>query len=94
MKEVQRIQKIKGTFYVFLPAVRRGPRKAMGKYIRRSPIYQTLKQTIKSIYSFQLYIAGRIYNMTLPIFPTTVIGSWPSSKEVQKAMRDKACRAE
>jgi 5-methyltetrahydropteroyltriglutamate--homocysteine methyltransferase len=27
--------------------------------------------------------------MTLPTFPTTVIGSWPRSKEVQKAMRDK-----
>jgi 5-methyltetrahydropteroyltriglutamate--homocysteine methyltransferase len=27
--------------------------------------------------------------MTLPIFPTTVIGSWPRSKEVQRAMRDK-----
>ena len=27
--------------------------------------------------------------MTLPKFPTTVIGSWPRSKEVQKAMRDK-----
>ena len=27
--------------------------------------------------------------MTLPIFPTTVIGSWPRSKEVQSAMRDK-----
>ena len=27
--------------------------------------------------------------MTLPKFPTTVIGSWPSSKEVQRAMRDK-----
>ncbi|PLR84706.1 cobalamin-independent methionine synthase II family protein [Bacillus sp. V33-4] len=27
--------------------------------------------------------------MELPKFPTTVIGSWPRSKEVQKAMRDK-----
>jgi 5-methyltetrahydropteroyltriglutamate--homocysteine methyltransferase len=27
--------------------------------------------------------------MTLPKFPTTVIGSWPRSKEVQRAMRDK-----
>ena len=27
--------------------------------------------------------------MTLPMFPTTVIGSWPRSKEVQSAMRDK-----
>lgn len=27
--------------------------------------------------------------MTLPKFPTTVIGSWPRSKEVQMAMRDK-----
>ena len=27
--------------------------------------------------------------MTLPTFPTTVIGSWPRSKEVQRAMRDK-----
>lgn len=27
--------------------------------------------------------------MTLPIFPTTVIGSWPRSKAVKKAMRDK-----
>ncbi|MHC0038467.1 vitamin-B12 independent methionine synthase [Pseudoneobacillus sp. C159] len=27
--------------------------------------------------------------MTLPLFPTTVIGSWPRSKEVQRAMRDK-----
>jgi len=27
--------------------------------------------------------------MTLPQFPTTVIGSWPRSKEVQKAMREK-----
>lgn len=27
--------------------------------------------------------------MTLPIFPTTVIGSWPRSPEVKRAMRDK-----
>ncbi len=27
--------------------------------------------------------------MTLPKFPTTVIGSWPRSNEVKKAMRDK-----
>ena len=27
--------------------------------------------------------------MTLPTFSTTVIGSWPRAKEVQKAMRDK-----
>jgi 5-methyltetrahydropteroyltriglutamate--homocysteine methyltransferase len=27
--------------------------------------------------------------MSLPKFPTTVIGSWPRSKEVQRAMRDK-----
>jgi 5-methyltetrahydropteroyltriglutamate--homocysteine methyltransferase len=27
--------------------------------------------------------------MTLPLFPTTVIGSWPRAKEVQRAMRDK-----
>jgi 5-methyltetrahydropteroyltriglutamate--homocysteine methyltransferase len=27
--------------------------------------------------------------MTLPKFPATVIGSWPRSKEVQRAMRDK-----
>ncbi|MED4207311.1 cobalamin-independent methionine synthase II family protein [Neobacillus mesonae] len=27
--------------------------------------------------------------MTLPMFPTTVIGSWPRSNRVQKAMRDK-----
>jgi 5-methyltetrahydropteroyltriglutamate--homocysteine methyltransferase len=28
-------------------------------------------------------------NMTLPKFPTTVIGSWPRAKEVQRAMREK-----
>lgn len=27
--------------------------------------------------------------MSLPMFPTTVIGSWPRSNEVKKAMRDK-----
>ncbi|GHI01541.1 cobalamin-independent methionine synthase II family protein [Neobacillus kokaensis] len=27
--------------------------------------------------------------MTIPMFPTTVIGSWPRSNEVKKAMRDK-----
>ena len=27
--------------------------------------------------------------MTLPMFPTTVIGSWPRSKEVRRAISDK-----
>ena len=32
--------------------------------------------------------------MALPKFPTTVIGSWPRSVEVQKAMRDKSAKNE